>query len=140
MNFASGTVEIHTIEQMELWFAPNGEFLFELPYAGSGTWLAEDVLVAFKEESWGRDERYKFRMMVKDEEGNSVGEWYGSTNSDNQRPNPDTNASYWHMIPVSDDRWNHSFKFQTEVDNSRVDIRVIFNAAVSNYTHQINIR
>ncbi|MCH7409781.1 SusE domain-containing protein [Belliella sp. DSM 111904] len=140
LNFSGGTVQMHTIEKMELWFAPDGVFLFELPYDQAGVWLEENRTIAFKQESWGRDERYKFRLSVRDSNGQPQEEWFGSSNADNQRPTADTNASYWYMLPTSDDRWNHSFKFQTEVDNSPVDIRVIFNAEVSNYTHQITIR
>ena len=139
VDFSNGTTEITEINKVELWFAPDGVFLTELPYAKNGTWSVADFPIVFRQESWGRDERYKFRFTTTDAEGNEVGEWFGSTNGDNQRPTESTGPAYWYMVPVSDDRWNNSFKFATEVDNASADISVIFNAEVSNYTHVITV-
>lgn len=139
VDFSNGTTEITEINKVELWFAPDGVFLTELPYTENGTWSVTDFPIVFRQEDWGRDERYKFRFTTTDAEGNEVGEWFGSTNGDNQRPTESTGPAYWYMVPVSDDRWNNSFKFATEVDNANADISVIFNAEVSNYTHVITV-
>ncbi|AWW29284.1 hypothetical protein DN752_03520 [Echinicola strongylocentroti] len=139
VDFSNGTTEIHEIGEVELWFAPNGEFLTALPYSSNGTWMVDDFPIEFRQEDWGRDERYKFRFMVTDAEGNTAEEWFGSTNGDNQRPNETTGPAYWYMVPVTNDRWNNCFKFATEVDNSAADIQVIFNAEGSNYTHSVTV-
>ncbi|WP_215224136.1 SusE domain-containing protein [Echinicola shivajiensis] len=139
VDFSNGTTEIHEIGNVELWFAPNGEFITGLPYTSNGIWAVDDFPVEFRQESWGRDERYKFRFMVTDSEGNSSEEWFGSTNGDNQRPNESTGQAYWYMVPVTNDRWNNCFKFATEVDNASADIQIIFNAEVSNYTHSVSV-
>lgn len=111
--------------------------MFELPYTGSGTWEVQDAPIEFKQESWGRDERYKFRLTVNNADGTSVDEWFGSTNADNQRPTASTAASYWHMVPVSDDPWANTFKFGDDVDNNQADIKVIFNSTEPAYTHTV---
>ena len=139
VDFSNGTTEINEISKVELWFAPNDVFLTDLPYASNGTWTVEDFPIEFRQESWGRDERYKFRFTTLDSEGNSSSEWFGSTNGDNQRPTESTGPAYWYMVPVSDDRWSNSFKFATEVDNANPDISVVFNAEVSNYTHTVTV-
>lgn len=139
VDFSNGTTEISEISKVELWFAPNDVFLTDLPYSSNGTWLVEDFPIEFRQEDWGRDERYKFRFTTLDAEGNTVEEWFGSTNGDNQRPTESTGPAYWYMVPVSDDRWSNSFKFASEVDNATSDISVIFNAEVSNYTHTITL-
>ncbi|MDR7130294.1 hypothetical protein J2X69_002642 [Algoriphagus sp. 4150] len=139
VDFSNGTTEIHEVSKVELWFAPDGVFLTELPYDTNGTWSVEDFPIVFKQEGWGRDERYKFRFTTLDSEGNEAEEWFGSTNGDNQRPTDSTGPAYWYMVPVSDDRWNNSYKFATEVDNSNADISVIFNAEVPSYTHSVSI-
>lgn len=138
VDFSDGSVQVSEIQKVELWFAPKGEFLFDLPYSGNGTWFADDKTIEFKQESWGRDERYKFRFTVVNA-GGTQEEWFGSTNSDNQRPNADTSPAYWHMVPVTNDHWNNSYKFATEVDMSTVDIEVIFNTEVPEYTHSVTI-
>ena len=138
VDFSDGSVEMTEIQKLELWFAPNGEFLFELPYAGNGTWLAEDEVIEFRQESWGRDERYKFRFTVV-KNGESQEEWFGSTNADNSRPTAETSPAYWYMVPVTNDHWNNSFKFATEVDMSTTDIQVTFNTEVPEYTHSVTI-
>ena len=43
------------------------------------------------------------------------------------------------MVPVTNDHWNNSFKFATEVDMSTVDVEVIFNTEVPEYTHSVTI-
>ncbi|WP_424492418.1 SusE domain-containing protein [Salinimicrobium sp. GXAS 041] len=138
VDFSDGNAEMIEIQNLQLWFAPNEEFMFDLPYVGNGTWMAEDQEVEFRQEDWGRDERYKFMFTVVNG-GETQEEWYGSTNGDNQRPNADSPASYWHMVPVTNDRWNNSFKFADEVDMSTVDVEVIFNAEVPEYTHRVTV-
>lgn len=138
VDFSDGSVSMEEVEKVELWFAPDGEFLFELPYSENGIFEAENEYIEFKQEDWGRDERYKFRFTFNDG-GESVEEWFGSTNADNSRPNADSSESYWYMVPVTDDHWNNTYKFADEVDMSNVDIQVIFNAEVDEYTHSIEV-
>lgn len=138
LDFSDGSVESTKVEKIELWFAPNGAFLFEFDYAGNGTWEALNKPIAFKEESWGKDERYKFKFTLND--GNQTFEqWYGSTNADNQRPTADTPEAFWYMVPAPSDDWSNTFKFADQVDGSNVDIQIIYNASVSAYTHTITI-
>ena len=136
LDFATAQTEIAVVESVGLYFSPNDEYLAELPYAGNGTWTKEDLAIAFRQESWGRDERYKFRFMV-NSDGVSSEEWYGSTNADNSRPDDNTSGAYWYMVPVTNDRWSNTFKFSTAVDNSVSDVDVVFNATVPAYTHSI---
>lgn len=138
LDLNDNSVEVARVEKMELWFAPFGEFLFELPYAGNGSWLAVDEMIEFKQEDWGRDERYKFRMTLV-QDGNTLEEWYGSVNNDNSRPDSNTPASYWYMVSVTDDRWNNCFKFAEAVDMHTVNVEVIFNAEVTDYTHEVTV-
>ena len=138
IDFSDGKVSMARVERVELWFPPFGEYLFDFEYAGNGTWNALNKSIEFKQESWGRDERYKFKFTL-NVDGSSVEEWYGSVNADNQRPSADSPEAYWYMVPVSDDYWANSFKFGDAVDNSNVDISIIFNASVSAYTHLITV-
>lgn len=138
IDFSDGSANIVEVEKAELWFAPLGEFLFELPYNGNGTWKASEQPIEFKQESWGRDERYKFKLTFNDN-GETMEEWFGSTSADNQPPNDETSEAYWYMVPVSEDPWQNSFKFAEEVDMSNADIEIIFNTSVPEYTHTVTI-
>lgn len=138
LDFSDGSVDLATIDKIELWFPPLSSYLFEFNYAGNGTWEVLDQYIEFKQEGWGRDERYKFRFTVSSG-GTAAEEWYGSVNGDNQRPNADTDASFYYMVPVTNDHWANSFKFREEVDMANSDIRIFFNADVPEYTHEITV-
>lgn len=138
VDFSDGSAKLVEVVKTELWFAPFGEFLFELPYNSNGTWKAAGEPIEFKQEGWGRDERYKFKFTINDN-GETKEEWFGSTNADNQRPTADSSEAYWHMVPVSDDHWQNSFKFATQVDMSTADIEIIFNTSVPEYTHSVTV-
>lgn len=140
LDFSTANTEMTEIETIGLWFAPDNKFLFELGYTANGTWETKDASIVFKQESWGRDERYKFRMKTKKADGSSADEWYGSVNRDNQRPTSTTAASYWHMTPVTNDRWDNCFKFNGDVDNKLNDVKVIFNGSVPQYTHSVTVK
>ena len=132
LDFSNGNVSTNIIDKVELYFSPNDEYLFELPYVGNGTWLAEDKTIEFRQESWGRDERYKFRFTMNTDEV----QWYGSANRDNSRPD-DAGEEFFYMYPVDESRWDYTFKFATAVDMAVNDVAVIFNAAVPEYTHTV---
>ncbi|QCX37439.1 hypothetical protein FF125_02940 [Aureibaculum algae] len=132
IDFSDGSVIMSEVQKIDLWFPPKGELLYDFIYSGNGTWKASNVLIEFKQEGWGRDERYKFKFTIDGQD-----EWFGSANGDNQRPNDDTSESFWYMMPVSDDYWSNCFKFNGNVDNKNADIEVNFKASISNYTHKI---
>jgi hypothetical protein len=134
VDFSDGGVTITEIQKIELWFAPNAEYLFEYTYSGAGIWKAANKPIVFRQESWGRDERYKFKFTV----AGGV-EWYGSVNRDNNRPDANSAASYWYMVPVTADPWDNSFKFSGAVDNKNVNAEINFGAAVPAYTHSFTI-
>src|SRR5690606_31094476 len=137
VDFTAATTEITEIGSVGLWFAPDNKFLFELPYVGNGVWEIKDAQISFKQESWGRDERYKFRFKTTSVDGSEADEWFGRSNRDNKRPTTTSPASYWFMTPVSSDRWDNSFKFADAVDNNTNDVQVIFNTTVPAYTHKV---
>ncbi|UII19980.1 SusE domain-containing protein [Fulvivirga ligni] len=132
LDFSNGNVQMDVVNKVELYFSPSDEYLFELPYVGNGTWKAENQSIEFQQESWGRDERYKFRFTFNTDEFN----WYGSANSDNSRPD-NAGDEFWYMYPVNDSRWDYAFKFASAVDNSVSDVSVMFNASVPEYTHVV---
>lgn len=138
IDFSDGSTTMTEIKKVELWFPPKGIYLFEYTYSGGGIWKAANKLIEFKQESWGRDERYKFKFTVANGATSSE-EWYGSVNADNNRPEASTAASYWYMVPVTSDFWSNSFKFSSAVDNKNVNAEINFSAAATAYTHSFTI-
>jgi hypothetical protein len=79
-------------------------------------------------------------MDVKSAEGVASQEWYGSSNSDNNRPTAATPLSFWELKPVpNNDQYNYSFKFNGDVDTRNCDVNVYF-APDKNYTHEVIIK
>ena len=138
VDFSDGSTTMTEIKKIELWFPPQSQYLFEYTYAGGGIWKAANKKIVFKQESWGRDERYKFKFTVVNGATTSE-EWYGSVNGDNSRPDANTAASYWYLVPVSSDFWSNSFKFASAVDNANVNAEINFSAAATAYTHSFTI-
>lgn len=138
LNFNTAGSEFTEIVSLGLWFAPENKIWYELPYAGGSSWEIKNAPVVFKQEGWGRDERYKFKFVVKNAAGASSEEWYGSVNRDNQRPTDASQPSYWYMVPVTNNQWDNCFKFNGNADNKNADIKVTFTPAA--YTHSVTVK
>lgn len=135
LDFNNAAASVLEVSKVELWFAPDGQFWFDLPYVGNSAWEAAGESIVFKQEGWGRDERYKFRFTFIDG-GVEKYEWFGSANADNSRPTDASPLAYWFMLPVNGTQWDFCFKFDGAVDNATADVRVIFDPAAT-YTHEV---
>lgn len=139
LDFNNAAATLTEIESVGLWFSPENKVLVTLPYVGMGVWKVENTPIEFHQESWGRDERYKFQFTEKNAAGTSTKQYYGSTNSDNQRATANTPAAYFYLVPVSDAQYDYSYKFQTEADKKSADITVRLQPD-GPYTHQVVVR
>ncbi|MHA4809646.1 SusE domain-containing protein [Flavitalea flava] len=139
LDFNVVSVQNTGILELGLWFAPNNTIQFTLDYSGGGVWKALNQSIVFKQESWGRDERYKFRMKINDGTTDSY-EWWGSKNGDNNRPDASTPLSFWELYTVDDTQWNNCFKFSGDDDNHNCDINMYYSADKTNYTHEVIVK
>ncbi|MBC6610053.1 SusE domain-containing protein [Hymenobacter sp. BT507] len=139
LDFNNAAATLTEIESVGLWFAPQSKILVTLPYVGKGVWKVENTPIEFFQESWGRDERYKFRFTEKNAAGATTQQFYGSSNSDNQRATASTPASYYYLMPVTAASYDYTYKFQTEADKKSVDVTVRMQPD-GPYTHQVVIR
>ncbi|UZR97552.1 SusE domain-containing protein [Chondrinema litorale] len=135
LDFNTGAADYTLVKNIELFFSPNNVYLFEIPYVGNGMWMVEDQAIEFKQESWGRDERYKFRMTVDNGNGDEY-IWWGSQNADNSRPNDTTPDSFYYLYEAPSDQWSYTFKFSETVDMTYSDVILYFQAD-NEYTHEI---
>lgn len=138
LDFGNAAATIAEVTKVELWFAPDNGFWFELPYQGNSVWQASNVPVVFKQEGWGRDERYKFRFTL-NEAGTEKFEWFGSINADNQRPDANSPLAYWFMYSIPESQWDFCFKFDGAADNKNCDVKVNFSPS-GDYTHEVIVK
>ncbi|MCG6190091.1 SusE domain-containing protein [Maribellus maritimus] len=136
LDFNVGSAVYTQITDVQLFFSPLNTALFSLDYQGGGVWKANSEPIEFKQEGWGRDERYKFSLTTVNSAGDTVTEWWGTLNSTDSRPNADSPDSYYYMAPATDDIWADKWKFAGEMDMAIVDVTVYFTAEVP-YTHKI---
>lgn len=140
IDFSNGTYKMDEVNKIELWFPPFQKFLFEYNYAGKGTWTALNKYIEFKQEGWGRDERYKFRYTFTSKEGTKFEEWYGSVNQDNKRPDGNQPASYWYLYQqTKGNEWDYTFKFKSEDDKANVNGIIDLSATAPAYTHSFTV-
>jgi hypothetical protein len=135
LDFNVGSTVYTEVTDMQLFFCPTNSFLFSMPYVAKGEWKAVSQPITFKQEGWGRDERYKFKMTTINSAGETVEEWWGTPNTDS-RPNSSSPASYYYLYPVDNSQWDGKFKFAGEMDMALADVSVLLQAE-NPYTHLI---
>ncbi|GAA4314173.1 hypothetical protein GCM10023149_10240 [Mucilaginibacter gynuensis] len=139
VDFTTASATVDQIVSLGLWFAADNKIWFDLPYTGAGTWAIDNASIVFHQESWGRDERYKFRFTMKGADGKQFTEFWGSTNSDNQPADASTPAAYYKLVPVNNSQYDFSFKFNHAADNGKADIKVVFSPDAT-YTHTVTVK
>lgn len=139
VDFNTASATYTEIESVGVFLSGDNKVIFNLPYTSNGLFVATNAAVSFKQEGWGRDERYKIRFSVKKQDGSSATEWMGSVNSDNQAPTETTPPAFYYLVPVNDSQYDFAFKFNKAADNKNVDMTLQLNAT-SAYTHSVVIK
>jgi len=135
LDFNLGNANYIEVASFKLFFCPSNADIFELPYQGYGIFKASSQPVTFNQESWGRDERYKFRMYLIDNNGNNVTEYWGTKNNTDSRPTDTSPASYYFMMQTPANQWDQKWKFHGDMDLALVDVTAFFQT--SDYTHSV---
>jgi|GEM_PF-320822 len=131
-DFSIASVKIQKIDKVEFFFCPSNKGLFELPYVGNGVFSATGA-IEFHQESWGRDERYKFLMTYAD--GSQV--MWGAESSIDSKPNgAGQDDSYWYAYEWPLTQWDQKWKLENDYDHfNPFTISLIFN--VAHYRHYV---
>ena len=142
LDFNTGACSYTLVTSIGFFFSPDGAILFDIPYIGYGVFQAKNQTVTFKQESWGRDERYKFRMFVKENGGADAEkelEW-GTLNQTDSRPTSVSPPSYYYLklltLPYNDDQWSNKWKLMADFDGVPATY-TIYLQADQPYTHSI---
>lgn len=139
LDFNTGACTYTLVTGIMFYFCPDNARLFELSYEGYGIFRAKGQIVTFKQESWGRDERYKFRMFVKENGGaGEEKEWEWATlNSTDSRPAPTSPESYYYVRLLSaTSQWDNKWKLMADFDGVPADYTLYLQADAP-YTHSI---
>lgn len=138
LDFNTGASSTTLVLGIGFFFSPSNSLLFELPYKGNGIFKAIQKTVTFKQEGWGRDERYKFRMFVKENGG--AGEMkeleWGTMNQTDSRPTPTSPESYYYLQLVPLTQWENKWKLMSDFDGIPADY-TIYLQADRPYTHSV---
>jgi len=129
LDFGTGSATMTEITKVEYFFCPTNSFPFALDYVANGVWTAKSKPITFKVESWGKDQRYKFKMTT-----SKGDEWWGAPASVDSPPSG--LESYYYLVVADGDQWNNKFKFAAEMDLALVDMSVIMSAS-GTYTHSV---
>jgi hypothetical protein len=137
LDFNTGASTVTLVTRVSFYFSPQGEILFDLPYKGYGIFQSTET-VTFKQEGWGRDERYKFRMFVK-EDGGSAGEKeleWGTLNQTDSRPTASSPESYYYIKLMEPTQWDNKWKLIGDFDGNPA-VYTLYLQADKPYTHSV---
>ena len=134
LDFSIGASTMTQITKCEFWFCPSNAILFALPYVANGIWTAKSQPINFAVQSWGLDQRYKFRFTTVDSSGTQAYEWWGAPASLDSAPTGVD--SYYYLVPADNSQWNDKFKFADVMNGALVDMSVIMSAS-GPYTHSV---
>lgn len=138
LDFNTGACTYTLVTRIGFFFCPDGAVLFDLPYVGYGVFQAKET-VTFKQEGWGRDERYKFRIFVKENGGKDQEvEWEWATlNQTDARPTPTSPDSYYYLqLLTTTSQWDNKWKLMGDFDGVPATY-TIYLTADQPYTHSI---
>lgn len=133
LDFSIASAKLRKIDKVEFYFCPSGGTLFEMPYEGNGVFSAV-ATVNFKQESWGKDQRYKFLMTYAD----GTKQFWGTKNNTDSNPGSvPAEDPYFFIAETEDNQWDQKWKLNDEFDGASARYSVIFN--VTNYTHRVEL-
>jgi len=137
LDFNTATIAYTEITSIGLFFSPENRVLFNLPYQGKGIWKGTGV-ITFRQESWGRDERYKFQMQTVSNGANVVAQ-LGTVTGTDSPPNASSPASYYYLrVLPNTSQWDDKWKFMPAVDGKSTTITVSMQGTAP-YTHSVQV-
>ncbi|GHT63642.1 hypothetical protein AGMMS50239_19970 [Bacteroidia bacterium] len=138
LDFNTGACTYSLVTRIGFYFSPDGKILFDLPYIGNGIFRAVNQTVTFKQEGWGRDERYKFRMFVKENGADPEKELEWATlNGTDSRPTASSPASYYYLrLLTNPSQWDNKWKMMGDFDGVPATYTIYLQADAP-YTHSI---
>lgn len=136
LDFNIASVKFIEVQKLGLFFCPSNAVIMDLGYKGKGIWQGEGK-IEFHQESWGRDERYKFQMEISEDGAASIVHWGPTNASLDSRPGANESQAYYNMAQYRASQWDNKWKFAGEMDGAQVRITIYFNGDKGVYTHTV---
>lgn len=134
LDFNVATIAYTQITKMSLFFSPSNATLWDMEYKGNGIWEGNGK-VEFKQESWGKDQRYKLQMETINKGGEPETVQWGPTIS-GLDSTPTGSEDYFFMQLVPATQWDNKWKFADQVDGANTTI-AIYLQGDSQYRHEV---
>ncbi|MDF2474815.1 MAG: hypothetical protein K0S24_298 [Sphingobacterium sp.] len=134
IDFNVATITYTEIKSMGVYFSPSGAVVLDLPYQGKGVWSATGI-INFKQESWGRDQRYKFQMETV-RAGKAETVQLGTQKGTDVPPNGADLTYFFVRILPNLSQWDDKWKFVNAVDGHPTKISMILQGD-KDYTHAV---
>lgn len=135
LDFNVATIAYTQITKLSLFFSPSNANLWDLEYKGKGIWEGSGM-IEFKQEDWGRDQRYKFQMETINKGGEPETVQWGPT-IPGLDSTPTGSEDYFFMqLAPSVTQWDNKWKFADQFDGANTTI-TIYLQGDSQYRHEV---
>lgn len=102
------------VKSVQLWYCAGNTFWATLPYTSNGVWRINNHTVNYKQESWGFEDRHKYKMVLNDGTGDKD-QWLNyatkdSPGQDGQHPHTQLYKTI-NFTANEGSQWDWSWKF-----------------------------
>ena len=139
LNFDQINSSMIEIKSIQFWYCNQGAFWFTLPYVGDGIWRYNGYKVVLDAVPWGREDRYKYKMVINDGTGDKD-QWLNGASGDS----PGQDGQYPHALAYktinfdanNSSQFDWSWKFDKTYlpDNTITDFWISLRATDAAYT------
>ncbi len=137
LDFNLAVLSYTEITSMGVFFSPDNKIILDMDYVGNGIWSATGV-INFKQEGWGRDQRYKFQMETV-ANGQSATVQLGTQNNTDSAPNASSDPSYYFVRVLPNlSQWDEKWKFIDAVDGNSTTVTLLLQGD-GDYTHTVEV-
>ncbi|MDD4515165.1 SusE domain-containing protein [Massilibacteroides sp.] len=135
LDFNVATISFTEITKMSVFFSPSNATIWDLEYKGKGIWEGTGK-VEFKQESWGRDQRYKFQMETINKGGDAETAQWGPTISGLDSAPTGSDDYFFMQLAPSVTQWDNKWKFADQFDGANTTI-IIYLQGDGQYRHEV---
>ena len=139
LDFNNINASFAEVKSVQLWYSHGNTFWFTLPYTSNGVWRYNNHVTNLGVESWGREERHKYKMVLNDGTGDKD-LWLNYATNDS----PGQDGQYPHttlyktinMTTNNGSQWDWTFKFDRNylTQGATADFWISLRASEPAYT------
>lgn len=118
LDFNIAAVSVKRVISVGFFFSPSNKVTVPFEYQSNGTWVGKGA-TPFHQESWGRDERYKFEMVLDSNGTEEVVHWGPTNASLDSRPSDDPAEDYFYMKQWPASQWGNKWKLHGNFDTEK---------------------